>query len=124
MLLWSLALFLVLTIFAVYRAQTPPGIFSLHDRFFIDRELSAITLLLMAGLLHVRTLSVDALHKQRRLLKEQNVQLEKINRELSRREARSHGRTRSLIDDAGRPKKEATAKHACSRPHRTTFAHR
>lgn len=86
-LLWSLALFLVLTIFAVYSAQTPPGIFSLQERFFIDRELSAITLLLMAGLLHVRTLSVDALHEQRRLLKEQNVQLEKINRELSRREA-------------------------------------
>ena len=86
-LLWSLALFLVLTIFAVYSAQTPPGIFSMRERFFIDRELSAITLLLMAGLLHARTLAVDALHEQRRLLNEQNVQLEKVNRELSRREA-------------------------------------
>jgi signal transduction histidine kinase len=86
-LLWSLALFLVLTIFAVYGAQTQPGIFSLREPFFINRELSAMSLLLMAGLLHARTLAVDALHEQRRLLNEQNVQLEKINRELSRREA-------------------------------------
>jgi signal transduction histidine kinase len=85
-LLWSLALFLVLTIFAVYGAQTPPGSFSLRERFFIDRELSALTLLLMAGLLHARTLAVDAVYEQRRLLNEQNVQLEKVNRELSRRE--------------------------------------
>lgn len=85
-LLWALALFLVVTIFAVYSAQTPPGIFSLREHFFINRELSAITLLLMAGLLHARTLAVDAVYEQRRLLNEQNVQLEKANRELSRRE--------------------------------------
>ena len=65
-LLWTLALFLVVTIFAVYSAQTPPGIFSLREHFFINRELSAMTLLLMAGLLHARTLAVDALHEQRR----------------------------------------------------------
>jgi signal transduction histidine kinase len=85
-LLWSLALILVLTIFAVYSAQTPPGIFSLRERFFIDRELSAITLLLMAGFLHARTLTVDALHEQRRSLDAHNVQLERANRELSWRE--------------------------------------
>jgi len=79
--LWGLTLFLVLTVFAVFDVQTPPGIFSPHERFFVDRELSAITLLFMAGMLHIAMLGIDAIDEQRRLLNEQNAQLERRRRE-------------------------------------------
>jgi len=85
-LLWGLTLFLGFTIFAVYYAQTPPDIFSMRERSFVDRELSAITLLVMAGLLHARIVAIDAIHEQRRLLKAKNVELEAANRALTQRE--------------------------------------
>jgi len=86
LLLWGLALFLGLTIFAVYYAQTPPDLFSLRERSFLDRGLSATTLLIMACLLHARIVAINAIHEQRRLLNDKNVELEAVNRALRQRE--------------------------------------
>lgn len=60
-LIWLLALLLFTATFAVYAAQTPPGVFSPRDPFFLNRILASVTLLLSAALLHALTLAVDAL---------------------------------------------------------------
>lgn len=77
-LLWGLALFLLITTFAVYIAQSAPGSFSLHEPHFLNRVLAAATLVLTAGLLHAWTLARDALATQRRALAEQNRELERL----------------------------------------------
>jgi signal transduction histidine kinase len=65
-LLWTLALLLVCATFVVYSHQIPAGAFSLDEPFFVNRLLSAVTILFAAGLLHLLTLAVDALDRQRR----------------------------------------------------------
>ncbi len=85
-LLWGLAFVLIIMTFAVYSYQIPPGVFSLHEPFFIDRILSAVTIILTAGLLHAWTLALDALRMQRQSIRAKNDQLEVANRELVRYE--------------------------------------
>ena len=65
-LLWTLALLVVCATFIVYSHQIPPGAFALDEPFFVNRLLSAVTILFAAGLLHLLTLAVDALDRQRR----------------------------------------------------------
>lgn len=81
-LIWVLTLFLVSATFVVYMVQIPRGVFSLHEPFFVNRVLAAVTVVLAAALLHVLTLAVDTLAAQRRSLAEQNVKLETVNVEL------------------------------------------
>src|SRR2546421_7741466 len=51
-LIWVLTLILVCATFLVYALQIPPGVFTPREPMFVDRVLAAITLVLMAGLLH------------------------------------------------------------------------
>jgi signal transduction histidine kinase len=80
-LLWALMVFLVLTTFAVYAVQIPPGVFSPREPLFVNRVLAALALVLTAGLLHVGLIGIDILESQRRSLKEQNEELERRRRE-------------------------------------------
>jgi signal transduction histidine kinase len=81
-LLWSLAAALAAMTFAVYALQISPGRFAPYEPYFVNRALSAATLLLTAGLLHVWITVVDALDAQSRLLEQRNAQLEAANAEL------------------------------------------
>jgi signal transduction histidine kinase len=83
-LLWGLALSLVGMTFVVYATQVARGAFSLREPFFVNRLLSAITVLLTAVLLHAWTLALDALEAQGRAMKEQNEHFDAANRELLR----------------------------------------
>jgi signal transduction histidine kinase len=83
-LLWALTLFLSITAFSVYAVQIPPGSFSLREPFFINRILAVVDLIVVAGLLHVWMLAVDALEAQALSLKQQNEALEAANNELVR----------------------------------------
>lgn len=76
-LLWGLTAFLLLTTAVVYVLQVAPGDFSLTEHFFTDRALSAVTLLLIAALLHYRMKALDAMEAQRLLLGEQNEELDR-----------------------------------------------
>jgi signal transduction histidine kinase len=75
-LLWGLALCLVASTFAVYAHQIAPGAFSLREPYFINRVLTATTLLLTAGVVHAWIVAADALAAQSRALNEQNHELE------------------------------------------------
>ena len=92
-LLWALALFSLITTFAVYCVQIPPAVFSLRESYFVNRVLAAFALVLTAALLHVGMIGLDLLEAQRRSLKEQNEELERRRREAE--EASSH-KTRFL----------------------------
>ncbi|HZU34349.1 MAG TPA: HAMP domain-containing sensor histidine kinase, partial [Gemmataceae bacterium] len=80
-LLWALALFLLVTTFAVYWVQIPPGVFSLREPYFVNRVLAAFALMLTAALLHVGMIGFDLLETQRRSLQEQNEELDRRRRE-------------------------------------------
>lgn len=87
-LLWSLAIFLVAVTFVVYAAQIPAGAFSLREPFFVDRVLAAAVVLLTACLIHARLSTLGTLDAQRRLLRQQNEELDRHRRaaeEASRR---------------------------------------
>ena len=79
--LWGLALFLLITIFAVYYVQIPPGVFALREEYFVNRVLAALALVLTAVLLHVGMIGLDHLETQRRSLEEQNAELERRRHE-------------------------------------------
>ncbi|HZP87028.1 MAG TPA: HAMP domain-containing sensor histidine kinase [Burkholderiales bacterium] len=81
-LLWGLVTLLVTMTFVVYAMQIPRGVFALHEPFFVDRVLSAITQVVTAGLLQLWMTAIDTLDAQAGLLREQNAQLEAANREL------------------------------------------
>jgi signal transduction histidine kinase len=90
-LLWALALCLVVTTFAIYADQIAPGAFSLREPYFINRVLTAATLLLAAGVVHAWIVTADALAAQSRALNEQNHELERLREaaeEASRRKTR------------------------------------
>jgi len=97
-LLWFLTGLLMVTTFAVYAFQVPAGTFSLNEPFFVNRLLNAVSLLLLAGLLHVWMSSAATNEAQARLIKEQNdkVQAAKVSRrmievqEAERRDVASH----------------------------------
>jgi signal transduction histidine kinase len=75
-LLWTLTALLVATIFVVYAVQIPANTFALDETFFVNRVLDAVSLLILAGLLHVWMRSVAARAAQARLIKEQEEKLQ------------------------------------------------
>jgi len=92
-LLWSMALFLLATTFAVYSVQIPVHTFSVRQEHFVNRTLAGVVLVLTAGLLHVGMIGLDLLEAQRRSLQAQNEELDRRRREV---EALSDRRTRFL----------------------------
>jgi len=94
-LLWILTALLVTTTFVVYALQIPPGAFSPKEIFFVNRLLNAISLLLLAGLLHIWMRSATAREAQARVIKEQNEKLQaaRVSRrmiEVQEAERRAH----------------------------------
>jgi signal transduction histidine kinase len=92
-LLWGVTLFLLVTTYAVYCVQIPPGAFSLREEHFVNRVLAGVALVLTAGLLHVGIIGLDLLDAQRRSLKAQNEELDSRRRAA---EEVSHRKTRFL----------------------------
>jgi signal transduction histidine kinase len=80
-LLWGVALFLLVTTYAVYCVQIPTGAFSFREEHFVNRVLAGVALVLTAGLLHVGIIGLDLLDAQRRSLKAQNEELDRRRRE-------------------------------------------
>ncbi|MCC7325338.1 MAG: sensor histidine kinase [Burkholderiales bacterium] len=74
-LLWTLTGLLVATTFVVYALQIAPGTFALKEIFFVNRLLNALSLLLLAGLLHLWIKSVATREAQERLIREQEETL-------------------------------------------------
>jgi signal transduction histidine kinase len=97
-LLWMLTGLLVTTTFVVYALQIPPGAFTPKEIFFVNRVLNAVSLLLLAGLLHIWMRSAETSEAQARVIKEQNEKLQaaKVSRrmvevqEAERREVANH----------------------------------
>lgn len=79
-LLWVLTAGLVFVTFAAYAAQIGPGVFSLHEPYFVNRVLSAAALTLSAALCHVWIVAANRLAAQRRSLMEQNQELDSLRR--------------------------------------------
>jgi len=75
-LLWMLTGSLTATTFAVYVLQVPAGTFTLQEPYFVNRVLNALSLLLLAGLLHIWIRSAATNEAQARLIKEQNEKLQ------------------------------------------------
>ncbi|HET7342059.1 MAG TPA: HAMP domain-containing sensor histidine kinase [Methylomirabilota bacterium] len=74
-LLWSLVAVLATSTFTVYWLQIPPGVFALHEPFFVNRVLATVSLLLTACLAHVWIAALDLTDRQSRTLQEQNAEL-------------------------------------------------
>jgi signal transduction histidine kinase len=92
-LLWGLTAFLLITTFAVYSLQIPPGRFSPFEPFFIDRLLAAAAVLMIASLLHYRMGALDTMEAQRQMLSLQNEELDRRRRDA---EAASQRKSRLL----------------------------
>jgi signal transduction histidine kinase len=75
-LLWILTVLLIATTFVVYALQIPPGTFTVEEPFFVNRVLNAVSLLLLAGLLHIWMRSAATREAQAQLIKEQNEKLQ------------------------------------------------
>ena len=75
-LLWVLTGLLTATTFGVYAMQIPVGAYALEEPFFVNRSLNALSLLLLAGLLHIWIRSAATNEAQARLIKEQNEKLQ------------------------------------------------
>ncbi|KAI5912000.1 sensor histidine kinase [Azoarcus sp. PA01] len=75
-LLWTLTGLLIAVTFVVYALQVPEGSFSLAETFFVNRVLNAVSLLLLAGLLHLWMRSAAIGEAQAELIKEQNEKLQ------------------------------------------------
>ena len=75
-LLWFLATLLTIATFVVYAYQIPPGVFLLHETFFVNRVLDVVELLLIAVLLHVRMVAADTSDAQAQVIAHQNEKLE------------------------------------------------
>jgi signal transduction histidine kinase len=103
-LLWSLTGLLAITTFVVYVLQTPSGSFMLQETFFVNRVLNVVTLLFIAGLLHIRMKSAETSERQARLINQQNEKLEaaKVSRRLVEvQEAERRGLANDLHDLVG-----------------------
>lgn len=73
--LWILAGSLIAATFLVYALQSPAGSFALNETFFVNRVLDALSLLLVAGVLHLWMKSTETREVQSRLIEEQNEKL-------------------------------------------------
>ena len=80
-LLWGMTTLLLITTFAVYSLEIPPGRFSLLEPFFVDRLLAVAAMLVIAFLLHFRMAALDTMEAQRGLLRQQNEELDRRRRE-------------------------------------------
>jgi signal transduction histidine kinase len=86
-LLWGLMFILVAMTFAVYAAQIHAGQFTIREPLFINRVLSALTLIIITGILHVRLRAIEGLAAIDEALTITNQRLERANQELVLREA-------------------------------------
>jgi signal transduction histidine kinase len=77
-LVWWLALGLVTMTFAVYVVQIDGAVFV--GAHFMNRVLSAVTIVLTAGMAHAWIVAVKSLSVQSRAMKEQNEELERLRR--------------------------------------------
>jgi signal transduction histidine kinase len=75
-LLWLLTAVLVTTTFVVYVLQMPPGTFAVNEIFFVNRVLNALSLLLLAGLLHIWMKSSETSEAQARVIEQQDEQVQ------------------------------------------------
>lgn len=79
-LLWGLASILICVTFIVYWQQSDmPG---LHDEYFINRVLAAVSVLLAAVLLHALSVAAEALDARNKQLSAYQEELTQRNREL------------------------------------------
>jgi signal transduction histidine kinase len=95
--------FLLITTFAVYSLQIPPGRFSPLEPFFIDRLTAAVALLVIACLLHYRMAALDTMEMQQRMLSLQNQELDRRRREAEEASARKSRLLASASHDIGAP---------------------
>jgi signal transduction histidine kinase len=107
--LWLLTALIVVTTFVVYALQIPPGVFSLHEPYFVNRVFDVVGVVLTAALLHVWIRSVDIREAQLRLLDGKNRELEAANAELLRREAQIAAQN-ELLDRRRREAEEASGR--------------
>jgi signal transduction histidine kinase len=84
-LLWGLMAALVAVTFVVYFLQIPPGRFALDEPFFVNRVLSALALLLTAGLSQIWIRAVNTLDAANRELRRREELIARQNEELERR---------------------------------------
>jgi signal transduction histidine kinase len=101
-LLWGLTGILTATAIAVYFVQIPVGRFSLGEPFFINRFLSIMDLLLVAGLLHVWMYAVNILDSQARALTRQNEALEAAREEITLQNEELNRRRQEAEEASGR----------------------
>jgi signal transduction histidine kinase len=81
-LVWTLAFVLIGMTFAVYLSQTAATGASSQDSFLLDRVLSAISVVLSAGILDAWLRSLQVRERQSLAIQDQNARLEAVNREL------------------------------------------
>jgi signal transduction histidine kinase len=79
-LVWFLTAFLTFMNFASYMAQIRASAFSFAEPFFINRVLSAVSLVITAALCHVWIVAGNRLAAQRRFLAKQNEELDRLRR--------------------------------------------
>jgi signal transduction histidine kinase len=72
-LLWAMAGCLIFVTFAAYAIQIEDGGFYLYEPFFINRVLSAVTLMVSAVLCHIWIIAADSLAAQSRRAEEANL---------------------------------------------------
>jgi len=60
----------------VYGLQAPAGTFTIEEPFFVNRLLNALSLMLLAGLLHIWMRSTAANEAQAQVIKDQNEKLQ------------------------------------------------
>lgn len=73
--LWGLTAVLLATTFLVYALQIPAGSFAMKETFFVNRVLDALSLLLVAGMLHLWMGAAAAREAHARIVEEQNEKL-------------------------------------------------
>jgi signal transduction histidine kinase len=100
-LLWILVSILVAATFLVYWQQIPPGVAALQDEYFLNRVLAALSLVLVAGLLHALSLATEALRSRNTELSRIQLEITQRNRELDQlrlhAEEASERKTRLLM---------------------------
>ncbi len=101
--LWTLAVLLLCSTFIVYFVQDPKGPISIHEEYFVNRVLAAVSLVLTAILLHMRILFVARLESQRRHIALQNRELERRRREAEEASGRKSQLLASVSHDIRTP---------------------
>ena len=102
-LVWALAVCLVVATFTVYWVQVPRGAFAHFEPFFLNRILSALTLVMTAVLIHVWMRAVNAVAAQSRSLAEQNEALDRLRQVADRANDRKSELLAAVSHDIGSP---------------------